>query len=145
MSNSKHIWQLFVNILFIFLGNMLPAGVAPYGSHLYLYLPNWHMNGQVWWPVIKFHVMISEVYTVRDKYLTLVSFGNMSLKVGLLWTGYVSAWLSPAGSKHNLSFPFSFGTSTKLLHHSGVSYMPCVMMPSYSSHSRSSLNSFCNV
>ena len=46
----------------------------------------------------------------------------------------MSDWLSLARSKHNLTFPFGFGTDTKLLHHSAASSMPRgVMMSSFCS------------
>ena len=57
----------------------------------------------------------------------------MSFRVGHLWTGHMSAWLSIAGSKHKL-------------HHSPASSTPFgVMMSFFYSHSSSSLNGFCSV
>ena len=101
---------------------MLPDGVAPDGSLLYLYLPNCHINVvksddhssslRLWYP---------ELASIRDRYLPLISFGNISLKVGPQWTGHVSAWLSHAGSKNNLTFLFGFGTSTNI----------CTILPSH--------------
>ena len=78
-------------------------------------------------------------------YCALFNFGNISYSVGSLWTGLISAWLSLAGSKHNLTFPLGFGMTTKLLYLYAVSSMPSSAMMSCSwSHSNSSLNGFCN-
>ena len=91
-----------LNISSVFLWNMSPAGATLNGSHLYLYFPNWHMN------VVRYHdhsssfrLWFLELVSIRDKHLTLVSFGNILLRVGVLWTAHVSAWLCLAGSKHN--------------------------------------------
>ena len=63
---------------------------------------------QMWSSVMTIH-LVSGCYPdfafLRDKYFALVSFWNISLRVGLQWTGHASAWLSLAGSKHNLTFP----------------------------------------
>ena len=130
----------------IFLWNMSPARTAPNGSHLYLYLPNWLVNVvkyddcssslRLWYPELK---------STRGKYCTLVSFRNISLSLGPLWTGCVSALLSCVGSKHNLTFPLGFGTNKKLLHHPAVSSTQSTVMKScVFSCSSSSWNGFCN-
>ena len=50
------------------------------------------------------------------------SLNRMTFNVGLICTGLISAFISLAGSRHNLTLPFSLKTSTKLLHHSDVFY-----------------------
>ena len=72
-----------LNISSVFLWNLLSADAAPNGSHLYLYLPNWHVD-MVNYDDYSFHLRLwyLELSPIRDKYLTLVSFGNISLKVG---------------------------------------------------------------
>ena len=102
---------------------------------LYLYLPNWHTyvvrydhhssSLRLWYP---------ELASIREKYLMLVSFGNISWRVHPLWTGHMSNWLCLVGSKQNLAFH-----STKLLHHSAVSSMPSGVMSSCCCHSSYSL------
>ena len=112
----------FLNILH---WNMSPMWAAPNGSLLYLYLPKWHPN------VVRYDDLLSnfrlwylELTFIRDKYFTLFNFGKISLSVGPLWTGLISAWLSLSGSRHSLTLPLGFGTSLKLLHHSAISHMP---------------------
>ena len=75
-------------------------------SHLYLYLPNWHADVcQVWWLLMVSQVWYPEFASLIDKYFALVSLGNISLRVGPLWTGHIGAQLSLAQSKHNLTIP----------------------------------------
>ena len=50
--------------------------------------------------------------------IKLVNFGNISFRVHPLWNGHINALLNLARSRHNLTFPFDFGTNTKLFHHS---------------------------
>ena len=129
-----------------FLLNMSSAGAGLKGSCLSLYLPNWHLN------VIKYDEYSSslrfwylDLACPRGTYFTLVSFGNNSREVGPLWTGHMSAWLSPARSRHNLTFSFGFDAGTKLLHRTAVlSTGNGVIMSSYYNHSRSSLIGLCN-
>ena len=44
LSAIPNIFHKSLNISSIFLWNMSPAGAAPNGNLLYLYLPNWHAN-----------------------------------------------------------------------------------------------------
>ena len=125
----------------------MPAGAAQNGSHFYLSLPNSNANVDKYVDhSSSLRLWYLELASVRDKCLTFVNFGNISLRMGPLWNCHLIHWLSIAGSKHNLTFPFGFGTSTLLLHQSAVSFMPIgVMISSWCSHSSSSLNGFCNV
>ena len=89
---------------------------------------------RMWYPGLK---------SMRDKYFTLFNFGKISLSVGPLWTGLISAWFSLAMFRHSLTLPLGFGIMTKLLHHSAISYMPKgVIMSSCWDLFNSSLNSF---
>ena len=63
--------------------NMLPAGAAPKGKHLYLYLSNGQAN------VVKYDDCLSnfrlwypKLALVMDMYCTLLSFGSISFSVG---------------------------------------------------------------
>ena len=67
-----------------------------------------------------------EFASKEDRYLTFVSLGNISLRLGPLWIGSTRAWLSLAGSKLNLICPFGFDTNKKLLLYSTVSSKPLV-------------------
>ena len=135
-----------LNISSIFLWDILLADAALNDSCLYLYLPNWPVN------VVRHDDCSSslslwywECASIINKYLMLNSFGNIPLRVGPLLTGCMDAWLTLVGSKNNLAFPLSFGTSLKLLHPYTVLSMPHgMMMSSCCRHSSSSLNSFCN-
>ena len=49
-----------------------------------------------------------------------VSLENISLTVGLLYTGLLNAWFSLARSEHGQTIPFFIGTSMKLLHDSNI-------------------------
>ena len=72
-------------------------------------------------------------------YLVLVK-----LRISPLWTGLNDAWLQLTRSRHNLTFPLSFSTNTKLLYHSAVSSTPNgVMMFCCWSCLNLSLNGFC--
>ena len=121
-------------------------GAASNGNLLYLYLPNWHMD------VVRFNDLSSslrlwypKLTSIRESYFTLHNLGKISLSVGPLWTGLLSAWFSFAGSKYSLTFPLGLVMRTKLLHHSAVSAMPSgVMVSCCCSHSNSSLNDFCS-
>ena len=117
------------------------------GSCLYLYLPNWHANVvryddfssslNLWYP---------ELATISERYLTLLSFGNISFRVVPLCTGLISAWFNHAGSRHSLTLPLPLGTSAKLLHHSDVSFTSRgAIISCWCSISNSSWNGFCNV
>ena len=125
---------------------MSPAGAAPIGSDLYLYLPNWHAN------VIRYDDLSSnfslwylELASMSDRYLKLLGFGHMSFSLGPLCMGLISAWFSCAGSKHSLTLPLALDTSTKLLHHSDISLTPSgAIMSCCCSLSNSYLNGFCN-
>ena len=57
------------------------------------------------WSSMMTNYLVS-VYDIQRLHLlaTLVSFGNISLRMGPIWTGHMIAWLSLAGSKHNLTF-----------------------------------------
>ena len=55
------------------------------------------------------------------RYLTPANLGKKSLRVEPLSIGLIRTLFNQAGSKHNLTLPFAFATSTKLLHHSYVS------------------------
>ena len=124
---------------------MSPAGSAPNGNLLNLYLPNWHANVvryddfpsnfKFWYP---------ELASIIERYCTLSNFGKISFSAVPLCTGLISAWFSLAGSRHSLPFPFRFGTNTKPLYHSAVLSMPSdVMISCCCKHSNSSLNSCC--
>ena len=66
--------------------------------------------------------------------------------VGPLWTGMMSAWFSLASLTHSLIFLFGLGTSTKLLHYSGVLSTPRdTKICCFYSQSNSSLNCYCNM
>ena len=87
----------------------------------FLYLPNWHEN------VVKYGDCSSnlmlwylELAAIRDKYFVFISFGNISFKVGIPWTGCFNTSFNLAGLRHSLAFPLGLGTSTKLLHYSAV-------------------------
>ena len=85
-------------------------------------------------------------FIYKRRHFTLFDLGKKLLSVGPLWTGLISAWLSPALSRHSLTFPLGFGTSTKLLHHPATSSMPSsVVMSCFRSHSNSSLKNICCV
>ena len=134
-----------LNISSIFLWNRSPAGTAPNGYLLHLYLPNQHTNvvryDDLWSNIMLWY---HELATIRERYCVLFNFGNISLNVGCLWTGLINAWVSFSGSRHNLTYPFGFVTDTKVLHHSTVSSMPSgAMMSCCCSHSNSSLNGLC--
>ena len=59
------------------------------------------------------------------RYFMPPSLSRMSFNVEPLYTGLISALSSLAGSGTiNLTLPFTFGTSKKLLHHSVVLSMP---------------------
>ena len=110
-----------LNISSILHWNISPTGTAPNGSHLYLYLPNWHAN------VVRnndfssnFRLWYPELASIIDKYLTLLSLGSILFNVGPLCIGHINAWFNRAGSKHNLTLPLALGTNTKLLHHSAA-------------------------
>ena len=128
----------------VFLWNMSPAGAAPNGSCLYLYLQNWHEN------MVRYDDCSSnlrlwylELSFIRDKYFALVTFGNILLRVDPLWTGHINASFNLAGSRHYLTYLFGFGTSMKPLYHSAVSSIPMgVIMSCCCSHTNSSLNCF---
>ena len=131
-----------LNIPSSFLWNISPFVTAPNGNPLHLYLADWHAhvvryddlssNFKLWYP---------DVASIRERYCALFNLQNISLSIGPLWTGLISAWLTLAGSRHNLTFPFSFGTNTKLLHDSAVSFLPSgAIISYYCSHSNSSLN-----
>ena len=113
------------NISSIFLWNMSPASAALNGNCLYMYLPNWHANimryDDLW---SSFRLWYLELASIRERYFTLLCFNSISLSVGPLCTGLISAWFSCAGSWHNLTFQFALGCSTKQLHHSAVSSTP---------------------
>ena len=128
----------------IFLWNMLPAGATPNGSYLYLYCPNWHANIvryedfssslKLWYP---------ELTSIRERNFALLSFGRISIRMGTLCMGLISAWFRCAGSKHNPTIPLALGTNSKLLHHSADSLTPSgAIMLSFCSLSNSSWNGF---
>ena len=127
----------FFNISLILHWNISPVGAAPNGSHFYQYLPNWHVN------VVRYDDLPSglslwytELKSIRDKYFTLCNFGKISLRVGLLWTGLISAWFSLTRSRHSLTLPLA------RMHHSAISSLPrCVIISHCWSLSNSSLNS----
>ena len=135
-----------LNISSILHWNMSPTGAALNGSHLYLYLPNWHAN------VVRyddfssnFRLWYPELASIIDIYLTLLSLGSISFNVGPLSIGHINAWFNWAGSKHNLTLPLALGTNTKLLHHSAVLSTPSgVMISILCNQSNSSLNGFCS-
>ena len=110
-----------LKISLIFLWNMSPAGAAPNGRHLYLYLPNWHVNVRYADFSPSFRLWHPELASIRERYFALLSFGRISFRVGPLCIGHISAWFRDAGSRHSLTLPLALGTSTKLLHHSNVS------------------------
>ena len=131
-----------LNILSIFLWNISPAGAAPNGNCLYLYLPNWHANVIKYDYLSSFKLWYPEFTSIRERYFTLLCFGSISLSVSPLCTS-LSAWFSQAGSRHNLTFPFALGTSTKLLHYSEVSSTPRgAIMSCFCTLLNSSLNGF---
>ena len=146
LSAMPKIFGISLNILFILHWNMFPAGTALNGSHLYLYLPNGHAN------VVRhddfssdLRLWYSELATIIDKNLTLLSLGSILFNVGPLCTGLINAWFNLAGSKHNLTLPLVLGTNTKLLHHSAILSTPSgVIMSMFCSQSNLSLNSFCS-
>ena len=81
-----------------------------------------------------------ELESIRERYLTLIKFGKISLSVSPLWTGHMRAWFSLARYRHSLTFPLDLGTSTKPLHHSTVLSTPSgVIMSCCWIHSNSSL------
>ena len=55
-----------------------------------------------------------------------VSLGNMTLVVGLLYTGLISTWFNLVVLIHSHTFPLGFGTNRKLLNHSGILSTPRV-------------------
>ena len=80
-----------------------------------------------------------------DMYCTSFSLGKILLSVGPLCTGLINAWLSHAGSRHNLTLPLALEANTKLLHNSDVSSTPSGVTMSISyRHFSSSLNGFCS-
>ena len=121
-SAMPNIFDMSLKISSIICWNILPAGGTPNGSYLYLYLPNCHANviryddlsssRKLWYP---------ELTSIRESYLSLLSFGSILFEMGPLCTGLISAWFNCAGSRHSLTLPLALGTSTKLLHHSEVS------------------------
>ena len=135
-----------LNISSIFHWNISPAGAAPNSSLLYLYLPNWHVNVvryddlssnlRLWWP---------DLASIRERYFTLFSFRKISLSVGPLWTGLMSAWFSFARSKYSLTLQLDSGMRTKFLYHSAISSTPrAVLMSCCWSLSNFSLKGFCS-
>ena len=112
---------------------MCPVGAAPNGNLLNLYLPNWHANVVRYdYLSSNFKLWYSELTSLIERYCTLFKFGKISLSAVPICTSLISPWFSLARSRHNLTFPFSFGSNMKLLHHSAVSSMPSgVMMSCY--------------
>ena len=49
---------------------------------------------------------------------------RISFMIRAMWIGLISALLSPAGSRHSLTLPFTLWMSTKLLHCLDVSSTP---------------------
>ena len=135
-------WQISL----IFCWNISPAGAAPNGSHLYLYLPNWQTN------VVRYDAFSSslklcylELASRSERYLMLSNFGNISFSVGPMCIGLISAWFNHARSRHGLTIPLALGTNTKLLHHSDISLTPRdAIMSCCCSLSNSSWNGFCS-
>ena len=104
---------------------MLPTGAAPNSNCLSLYLPNWYANVVRYDDLSSnFRLWYPELASMSDRYLTLLSFDNMSFSIGLLCMGLISAWFSCAWSKHSFTLPLALGTNTKLLHHSDLSSIP---------------------
>ena len=129
-----------LNISSILHWNMLPTGTALNGSHLYLYLPNGHMN------VVRyddfssnFRLWYPELVSIIDIYFTLLSLGSILFNMGSLCTGVINTWFKLTESKHNLTIPLALGTNTKLLHHFVISSTPNgVIMSNVCSWSNSS-------
>ena len=108
----------------IFYWNLSPAGAAPNGSHLYLYLPNQQANVRYDDLLSSLRLWYLELASMSERYLTLLSFGYMSFSMGSLCMGLINAWFNHAGSRHSHTLPLALGTNTKLLHHSNVSSTP---------------------
>ena len=144
ISDTKKLGKT-LNILSVFLWNISPMGAAPNGDLLYLNLPNWYVT------VVRYDDFLSSfkswcpwLASIGERYCTLLNFGSKSLSIGPLCTSFINAWFSLARSKHSLTFPFGFGTNTKLLHHSTAFPMPSgAVMSCYCRHSNSSLNDHC--
>ena len=67
---------------------------------------------------------IQNFTSTREKYFALYSLEKISLNMGPLRAGLMSAWFSLTGSRHNLTFPLGFSTNLKLFHCSAVSSTP---------------------
>ena len=125
---------------------MSSTGAAQNSKHLHLYLPSWHAN------VVRYSELSSnfrlwylELASISERYLTLLSFGNLFFNMDSLCIGLINTWFSHVGSKHSLTLPLALGTNTKLLHHSAISMTPSsAMMSCCCSLCNSSLNGFCN-
>ena len=124
-------YGMSLKISSVFLWNMLPAGAAPNGSHLYVYHPNWHTNMVRYEDFLSsFKLWYPEFASIRERYFALSSFGRISFRVCPLCIGLISAWFKCAGSRHNLTLPLALVTSTKLWHHSNGLLTPSSAMMS---------------
>ena len=146
LSTTPNTLGVSLSNLSIFHWNMSPAGAAPNGSCLYLYLSNWHENAVRCNALLSnFRLWYPELASMIDMYLMLLSFGSMSFSMDPLCMGLINAWFTCAGSKHNLTLPLALGTSTKLLHHSDSLSSPIgTIMACCCCLSNSSLNGFCS-
>ena len=146
-SLMPEMFGILLNISSILHWNMLPTGTALKGSCLYWYWPNGHVNVDRYDEFSSnFKLQYPKLTFIIDIYFTLLNLGSMSFNVGPLWTGLINASFNLAGSKHNLTLQFAFGTNTKLLHHTAVSSTPSgVIMSSFCSWSNSSLHGFCSI
>ena len=61
---------------------------------------------------------------LSDYLKCLALYTSMSLIVGHLCSGFLSAWLSLTGSRDRHTVPFCLNTMTKLLNYSPVSSTP---------------------
>ena len=81
----------YLNILSVFLWNISPVGAAPNGYLFYLYLPHWHGN------VVMYDVLClaegcnNQNLHLEEKHFTLFDLEKISLSVGPLCTGHISA------------------------------------------------------
>ena len=90
----------------IFDWNMSPADAAPNSICLYLYFWNWHANVVSYDDLLSnFRLWYPELASISERYLMLLSFGNMSFNMGPLCMGLINAWFSCDGSKHSLTLP----------------------------------------
>ena len=102
------------NSSFIFLWNISAADATPNVSCICLYLPKgkekWYDGSsssfQLWYP---------ELTLMSMRSLTPTSLSKMLLRVRPMWIGLIMTLFNLAGSRHNQTLPFAFGTSTKLL------------------------------